>query len=374
MGDRFWLAGATQSPASKITYSTREAFCEHPIIPFSVWGLRFDLDLMVALEGDNGWAMTEVSRVDGPDGDSTWFVLDSKANGLQYVGIQRGDKKARALVRAFSSPVYETDFKIEEVIKGSRSRYDVSYTRVDGAPISYWLEAATSRKPPPLRNGNAMNHSSETLLAVIDLESVQLTGKRFRFLSSASHQRRAQSLLGVKIAGAMAQTTTGFGASEWVQNKLLVSTTQGFEAVYEQSMNENEVILQTRTPFPWLEYRYLVRNDEAIRMELKQVRVLQPSPGKPTEIARWDFNPPLPDLRFGAPLTPTRSRAVVSIHGVSGYFRGEIEMRPGSHATEAICEILPSWPSWARERPVFTKILVDPSGAKVSSKIKAVSY
>jgi hypothetical protein len=66
-------------------YSYGDQLCDIPVIPFQIFGVTYAQDIVLVSKHPE-WDMHEFSRIDLPDGTSTWIVKDSKKPTLdQYL-------------------------------------------------------------------------------------------------------------------------------------------------------------------------------------------------------------------------------------------------------------------------------------------------
>ncbi len=358
-------------PSQHVVEPGRVPLVRDPVVPFVAWGLWFDEDIMISLSGDPGWGMIEVSKIVLPSGRHVWFTLDSKEDGRQFVGLP-DDPLAAEMAKAFPAPSYNAGLIVKEVKKRTRHKtlahYEVSYRRIDGAPIRFELTVDDSVKPSLLRNGHAMNHSQGNVLALVDLASMQLVKSGgFRFIGD--HPRRAQSLLTQKIAGVLRQAAAGLRAGSWKLNGASLearnsdSNTLGLVILGDDG---RVVTLGTGDAFPSVQYDF-AREGESLG--LREIRVDQSLDGRTKEVARIRFNPALPDLRYGPPSRPLESRMVVGVNGQSGYQMGVVRVERDRDGSSARISVLSRKPSWAKQRPVVSFVRYGARGVTLDSAV-----
>ena len=145
--------------------------------------------------------MIEVCKVDTPDG-AVWFSLDSHQDGRQLVGIPDSEA-AKGFAQAFPASLYTNDLKVTEHKLEDRTHFDVSYRRADRKLIQFSIETEDEDQPPRKRNGNAMNHSADQSLAVLDIFSLDLHSKTLEW----PHQEQPVfSVLGKPVVARMRQS------------------------------------------------------------------------------------------------------------------------------------------------------------------------
>jgi len=307
-------------------------------LPFPVWGLHFDEELVVELLGHPSWRMLEIVRLE-IGGQEVWFTLDSHRCGRQWVGVPAGNE---AYAAGFPAPIYPSDLEIERNAGDGALGYRAAWTLRTGERVEIEADTPLPLKPIPLRNGNAMNHSQETALALIDLElrrpsrvEARLDGSPWR-VSSLS-----RGILVQTAAGVMAGDRT-FRAGD--DGGVVAEDPDGAALAYERRPDEGGFSLVAGLPLGSESWRFVER---AGGQHLAEVTV----DGPDGELMRMRFNPPLADLR-SPPAAATTSRVVVSIRGLPGYMAGELELLPGETAGSGILHLRPSTPRWARQRPV----------------------
>ena len=92
-------------------YHRSEPIFLEPIIPFWPLALRFDQDLMIALD-DPTWGMIEVAQLQTKEGERVWFTLDSYQNGEQIIGLST-HPKAQEMASLFPLPSYQANLQVD---------------------------------------------------------------------------------------------------------------------------------------------------------------------------------------------------------------------------------------------------------------------
>jgi len=319
-----------------------------PVLPFPIWGLHFDEELVVEILDHPTWRMIEIVRLQLPD-RSVWFTLDSHRCGRQWVGVPEGND---AYASGFPAPTYPSDLQVERTATDANLRYDAAWTLQTGERIQVTADTPLPLEGVPLRNGNAMNHSQETALAVIDLEARRAS----RVTASVDGEPRRISALsrGILVqtaAGLMAGTRTLRSQGEGI----VVSESGDGSTSYTRRETEGGFELSAELPLATERWRFTAADGSAHLVEV----VLD---GADQELMRMRFNPPLPDLR-AAVANPSTSRMVVSLHGLPGYLSARVRVAPASGGTEVLVE--PIRPRWARRRPVRSLVRFPGDGSAV---------
>lgn len=345
--EEIWLGEPTHAEVGSLYQHPVQL---EPLLPFVAFGMRFDDDLMVGLVDDGEWGMTEVSRVYLPNGDSVWFALDSKLNGEQFVGLPN-DPRAAKIAASFPAATYLSGLVVEELNDGSgHTEFHATWTRRDGEPMDLWMRAPDSDNPPRKRNGNGMNHSQGTVLALLDLFSINLVGGDEVTLN-AEHPRRVQRVLGIQMAARMRQVVGGLRAGDWVQNGAELTDGEGHTALFRVIDKGTQLWLESVGQPQALRYQFDKVGD---KLQLREIRLFQVAEGREPELMHMQFNPSLPDLRYGPPASHWKGRVATTINGRRGWHHGTVTIENvGGDANITVASLAPSW---AASRPVWSRI------------------
>lgn len=312
-------------------YRYEKPLLEFPVIPLWPVGLHFDVDLMVALN-DPKWGMIEIVKMDTEEDTPLWFTVDTQNDGRQFIGISE-NLQSEFLGSLLPVPMYNAQLKVEE----TDDWYHVSYLR-GLEPITFSMKRLRQSVPPKNRNGNAMNHAQTSLLAVVDINSIQRTPVQWK-----EKRFDVQRILGQSISGVMSQTIAGFRKGNWMQTdvKLRQRNTQN-------EAREGEICVQEQTA----EYCFVLQENKQLlhRIDLKK-------PFHTDIIAQMFFSPALPDFRF-VPSDSFCSELSVVMH-TRRYLTADVCIDPIIDG--AILSILPHDLSWAQIRPMVTQIVLDES-------------
>ena len=311
---------------------------EAPVLPFPVWGLHFDEELVLELLDHPTWRMIEIVRLEH-EGQAVWFTLDAHRCGRQWVGVPAGNE---AYASGFPAPTYRSDLAIERSATDRELRYRAAWTMQTGERIEIEADTPLPLKPFPLRSGNAMNHSQETALAVIDLELRRAS--RVRATVDGTPHRVASLSRGILV-----QTAAGVMEGErsfrtGSDGGVTATAEDGTAIDYRRVPTEEGFELVTELPLSTERWRFVERDGGAHLGQL----ILD---GPAGELLKLRFNPPLADLR-SPPSAGSESRVVGSINGLPGYMAAELRIEPGEVPGTAVILLLPSTPRWAKQRPV----------------------
>lgn len=338
---------------SGVSYAARERLVAFPVLPFRLWGLDFDEEILFELAGHPVWAMVEVARVVTRDGGFEWFALASERSGAQHVVV--GTDEAAELAETFPAPVYDGRLRVIRLEGDGAVEYAAALHLPGGEMLQATVTARRPGSPPPRRNGNAMNHSRDRVLAVLDLEEfnwahadVFLDGRR------ATVRLLAPFL---PFAWRLQQTAGGLGAGvlDSRAGPAGVPLAVGIDGAARLSAWQWE-----RRGALWE-----LRGEDRMADHVFLFQPLGDGPDGPMELVQAEvrhggvsvvdlrFNPALPDLRW-LPDRATTSAVVAGSNGCEGYMSGRVEVRPDGGGT--VVEVVPERPFWACERPIRNRI------------------
>ena len=127
------------------------------------------------------------------------------------VGIPDG-LLAKDFAQAFPASLYTNDLR--DRAQQDRTHFDVSYRRADRKLIQFSIETEDEDQPPRKRNGNAMNHSADQSLAVLDIFSLDLHSKTLEW----PHQEQSVfNIFGKSVVARMRQSVGGIHNGQWEQ-------------------------------------------------------------------------------------------------------------------------------------------------------------
>lgn len=324
--------GEDEAPA----VSQGEPRVSFPVLPFSVWGLHFDEELVLELADHPTWRMLEVVRVEIA-GESLWFSLDSHRCGRQWVAT---DERSEAVAAGFPAPTYRTDLEVDRFRDAGEIRYRASWTMRTGEKIEVNARARRPLWTPPMRNGNTMNHSQETALALIDLEKLRPAVGTVRIDGVEQRTVVLSRGLLVQAAGGLMEDSRELEADG---ERLIARRAPGQEVIYERESVEGGFVLVARTPTAVESWRFAERG---AGQHLEQVQIEQEG----HEVLKLRFNPALVDLR--RPVAgESRSRMAASVNGRAGYMAADVTVGPGDDADSVEVRVEPRAPRWAAARP-----------------------
>ncbi len=352
-----------------ITYSG-EPTVSFPVLPFRLWGLDFEEEMLFELATHPLYAMIEITRVRTRFGEEAWFALVSERSGLQHVVV--GSTRAMELARTFPAPVHDGRLRVIRLASDTHLEYDTAFHLPNGELVQASVTSKLHGAPPPKRNGNAMNHSADRVLAVLDLEEYNWGRAAVFIEGDRVPVRQVVPLL--PLVWRLEQTAGGLS---WGG----VNLAEG-EGDVELELTLDDV--DGPIPFRWDEpgggtppdpkERHLVGSDRLIdhvyRFRSKGPNGLELIGAEvrhgTTSVFDVRFNPPLPDLRY--PVTGDHvSQMVAGSNGIEGYMVGTV--RVYSDGDRTVVDVLPQHPFWTCERPLRMRVQLVDGRARLRAEI-----
>jgi hypothetical protein len=350
---------------SGATYAA-ERQVDLPVLPFRLWGLYFEEEVLFELADHPVYAMVEITRAFTRDGEEAWFALVSERTGLQHVVV--GTAEAMVLAETFPAPFHDGRLRVIRLEGDGAVEYDAAFHLPNGELLQATVTAKRPGEPPPNRNGNAMNHSADRVLAVLDLEefnwakaAVFVEGQRARvrllapFLPFA--WRLQQTAGGLSWGGVSSEPGQGETA--------LVATLDDVATPILFRLERHGELLHLVGADRVTDHIYRFRPlgdglDGPIELVGAEVRHGDVS------VFDVEFNPPLPDLRW-LPEGEHRSAMVAGSNGQAGYMIGRVEVR--AEEGRALVDVLPAHPFWACERPLRGRIQYRDDAVRLRAEI-----
>ena len=137
-----------------------------PVLPFMVFGVAYDLDIVVVTEHPV-WDMTEIARIDTPDGP-LWLAKDARRSDLEQIIIADIPDLFTWMPEIPVRRVQGT-VRVEDRSSESDLDMDIFYTNPDGEPVHISYQGKVPVAEQGKRNGSTMGHSQGTVMAVLDL-------------------------------------------------------------------------------------------------------------------------------------------------------------------------------------------------------------
>ncbi|MCB9092994.1 MAG: hypothetical protein H6620_10595 [Halobacteriovoraceae bacterium] len=316
------------------SYGQQKTPLKHAIFPFIPLGLHFIDDIVLTLEGDDPWAMIEVSKAMTPEGKIVWFVLDSYLDGKQVVGLPKhGLEEAKAYATHFPSAVYEAELEVIEKDYPHYREFEVSYKRLGTEYIHFICRASKELKPALFKNGHTMNHSDQLANIVLHIDHLSA----LKNVSFFTPKKRMKKILGFPVQVMMGQTACGFAAGEWEQvNEGLQRAQQNIEV--EEGLEYS--ILKTLPEFK------ISFSKNSTFFEIEKAQLIDPS--KNYQVGQFEFFPALPDLRFE--FADTQGEYVIGASSQRALAKGIYRVTQNSQGFKIYLQGV--WPSWTSNRPM----------------------
>lgn len=310
---------------------------ELPVLPFAVWGLRFDEEIVVEVADHPSWRMIELVRLE-KHGQEVWFALTAHRCGRQWVGASAEHMRYGA---GFPAPLYEAAIDATRTETDKTIEYAGTWNLQTGEQIE--LEAVVNK---PLkrffaRNGNAMNHSQESAMAIIDLEYLNSAKIQLRIDGELRKLAGLSKGLLIQVAAGVMEASQSLSASG--SGDLQRSTNGTDPVAFTRATTDDGFTLSADLPVATETWTFRQRGDEAL------ITAATMTDGD-RQLMNLRFNPALPDLRH-PPQGETRHRMVASLNGRPGYMAGEVVVRPGAGDGTTEIRVEPRAPYWAHQRP-----------------------
>lgn len=338
-------------PLPSGTAYTSEPRAATPVLPFPVFGVTYDLDIVLRSKHP-AWDMHEIAMVRTPEGP-LWLVKDARASTLAQAVVADIDDingwMPEIPVQRKSTPVAVTDRSTEDWLD-----LEVAYENLDGEPTVLTYAGHAPRTLQAKRNGNTMGHSRDAVMVALDLSyrdfgkraSVTIGGRRWpivKVLGLVPMQLVLQQTQGGMAIGRHAFAPEGEG---------LRSTTDVWGEDVEQAWTlepgPSGLDVVQRSAMRTLAYHF---RDAEGALELTGVTVTQWD--RPTPTAHLALNPALPDLRRRFEGRRT-SRFALDVDGQPDHAVGRIEAWWEGDGVQVA--IRGEAPEWVVDRPLTSRI------------------
>ena len=352
----------------ELNYSSRTRRTELPVLPFRLWGVDFDEEMLFELKDHPRYGMIEICHVRKRSGEWTWFALVAEHEGRQHVAV--GSQSDYKLGQSFPAPVYRSGLRVERTENGKRIAYAFAFQLPNGEAIEGLVHASAKGNEPgrTQRNGSAMNHSKKSALAILDLEefswarpTVRIAGQPAAVRSLAPglpYSMRLEQVAGGIAAG---QTSVVDSPQPGVY-ELNNAPTSGRDSMKLTLVSDaQDLVVRGAGEVIDVEYRFRASAGSDGPQEMYRATA------RHGDVEAFDlrFSPPLPDLRYDLD-GEYSGRMTAAVHGRQGYMIGSYWVRAGK--TTAVT-LLPTAPFWACERPTHTVIDVRADSVNTSTTI-----
>jgi hypothetical protein len=188
-----------------------------PVPPVQVWGIAYDLDLVVKSRHPD-YDLHEYARIETADGP-LWLAKDARCvrapGGTDCVRLEQtivADlDEVQTWLPEVPVPRARGVVAVDDRSTGRDLDLDLSYTNIDGDPVTVSFQARRPSKRLAKRNGHTMGHSAHVLMPVLDL-SMRTLGRAEMTIGGAP--ARPYRIAGIPVVAAIVQTQGGFSTGE----------------------------------------------------------------------------------------------------------------------------------------------------------------
>jgi len=271
--------------------------------------------------------------------------------------------------------VWEGGLEVVEVRTERQVQVRARFVLPNGESVDALMTSKSEGKPPPKRNGNAMNHSQGSVLAVLDLEEFNWAQAQVKVDGATAGVRQLAPFLPFawrleQAAGGL--SVGGLWMSEGDAPGLLAERAPNEQELrYEASRSGDRLHLRQGDALLETTWTFEQPGGSEAPMELRQVEVMHGE----ISVFRLVLNPALPDLRY-LPEAPFEAKIVAGSNGLRGYMNGTLRL--GGKGGDVLVDVLPEAPAWACERPVRNRLSYvssiaepgQPTGVRLSATIE----
>jgi len=347
---------------------------DFPILPVQVWGVAYELDLVLVSDNPK-YDMHEFASIRTADG-LLWIAKDAAADTLEQTIVTNLKNPEEWFPEI---PVRRRGSSLEAlgVAEGDEIRMRFAYQSVSGDHIRARYEGKGPNQALKKRNGSTMCHSRDALLAVLDL-SHRNFGQRTE-ISYNGQRSPTKRLMGIVPFHMALQQTQGGLASGTIrqerpmaENEPSDASDDGFVTYYTlpggetvsrswRVLHGEETVTATQvSAYRTLKYVWRVFDGA---YELVEAHVTQP--GREAQVVTVRFQPGLPDMR-----RPFRGSVVsqmgIAVNGQLGLATGEVTSSWDPKLEQGVVSVRPSAPWWVRDRRMETTLKFDEEGAQIS--------
>ena len=350
---------------------TGPAKVDHPVLPLQVFGLYYDIDLVVVTTNPR-WDMHEYARIDTPEG-AVWMAKDSDNNGLQTIVADRED--IAEMVAEMPVPRIQGAVTVEDRSAGDRVDVSLAYTNVDNLPVTLDFVGKIPGKPPGKRNGSTMGHSRQAAAVILDLERQGLAGKVS--MTIGGEPQKIDTLLGFyPLKFVLKQDQAGLAVTSFRTE----TTPEGLRLTRPAEAGEvdpatGEPGWPTHRVEDWSQHGDTLVYDSGLSTfrytlldgGLAKARVTQFGREDRDTLVLW-FQPALPDL--SRPFEGVaESRFRVDVNGQLGHGLGVVRAWWEDDDTVRV-EVRPTSPWWFVDRPMDGTVQFPGDGSTVVQMVR----
>ena len=367
-----WSETYARPLASTARY-TGPARVPFPVIPLQIWGIAYELDVVVVSQNPK-YDMHEFASVRTEEG-LVWIAKDAAGGTLEQSIVtnlkQPYEWFPEIPVRRSSGPLRVTGTPSADWIDMS-----FEYTSLAGDDI----RASYLGKPPKTamrkRNGSTMGHSRDSLLAVLDL-SHRNFGRKASITYNDTPEKMKRLLGLVPFQMSLQQVQGGVAVTSLRQESPMLEngdpgvSNQDFVTYYSLPEDHtvsrewdvlyraNAVRAVQHSPHRTLEYEWRV-SEEAYELTRATVR----QPGRESAVVTVRFQPALPDVR--RPFEGVvESRFGIAVNGQEGHAIGTAQAYWKDGSVQV--RLLPTSPWWVADRPLESTLTYSDGGVQLET-------
>ena len=340
-------------PNNVIEY-TSPLLTEIPIIPFQLFGISYDLDIVMVtqypdVDMHEFVKLSLRGTVENGDEKYIWIAKESETGTLdQY--IYSNHVELSHLFPEIPLDIVKSPFSVVDRSDDNHLDLQFSYTNRHGVQVSASYLGNARLKSLKNRNGSTMGHSQNQVMAVLDLPKRRF-GKASRITYDAKEYKH-KKILGIKpFRMAIQQSQGGLSAvamNMWTTGETIKSNYDKKGVPVEVEWKKKEtldgMILFQENKLRKIEYEYEHKHEG---LTFSRARVISWNEDQP--IVKISVFPSLPDLRRRFKGIST-SKFIIDVNDQQNHAVGEISCHWAEN--NLIIEIRPIAPWWVEERPM----------------------
>ncbi|MCB9680170.1 MAG: hypothetical protein H6733_01760 [Alphaproteobacteria bacterium] len=319
-----------------------------PVLPVSVFGATYDVDL-VLVDRDPRWDMHELARVATPDGP-LWLCKDATDGTLEQT-IVADHPDLHAIAPEIPLARTRSDVRVDDRSTPTWLDLDVRYTARDGTAVHVHYEGPPPAGPQRWRNSSTMGHSRDQVLVVLDVSHKAMARRASVTLDGTRSPLRRIACL-VPFAVVLRQVQAGFAIGAWTQRGdgagCSLAWAHGPSQGWQREVGDGQEALVQTDALRTLRHVFAVHDG---RRELARAEVHPYGTDAPALVAR--FGPSLPDL--AAPLAaPFEGTYALDVGGQRNHGVGRVRVEPVADGADV--HLLPTAPRWTVDRPMVCRV------------------
>ena len=325
---------------------------DFPVIPFQIWGLTYDLDIIMVTEHPT-WNMHEFAKITTPEGD-VWLIKDAYEDRLNQVVTADIDDIHTWLpelpIKRKKHPIQVFDRSV-----GKKLDLEFDYVNHDNEHVKAYYKGPFPKTYMKKRNGSTMGHSRHQLLVALDLPYRDFGRKaEMRFDGKKVKMKRLLGLVPFQMA--LIQTQAGISGGEatfTLDNDHVrcerVINGEKVPMIYREKRNTDTLELCTFSSLREIKYSFISKDNE-LNLSFAEVRQY----GMERSNVRLSFYPALPDLQKKFDQTYT-STFILDVGDMKGNAYGSVKV--WWEKDQLLFEMIPEEPWWMLDRNMLTTLI-----------------